>query len=308
MELDGYAVGRDIDSVVFTNTSPAYMNASEPRRAPGTEEQILSRPTGRSLDDVAPAPAIDSSGSTFAAEEDRIREAYARRLDRIVDDRYAVYLPGNVARLQEIERHALRLLCRHGREDLHSQSILEVGCGTGYWLRKFVEWGANPASLCGIDLLETRIAEARRLCAPGIHLYAGSAGRLDFASATFDLVCQFMMFSSILDSGLRQQIAAEMLRVLKAGGIILWYDSHFNNPRNRDVKGLKRAELRSLFPDCHIDVIRTTFLPPLARRLGWTSVMLYPLASAFGLLNSHYIAVIARNAAAVSRRPSSRKS
>jgi SAM-dependent methyltransferase len=225
----------------------------------------------------------------------------------IVDDRHSIYLPGNLAKLQEVERDVLHLLSRHGREDLHSQAILEVGCGKGYWLRKLVEWGANPASLYGIDLLETRIAEARRLTAPGTNLSAGSAGRLDFPEGTFDLVCQFLMFSSILDSGLRQQIAAEMLRVLKADGIILWYDSQLNNPRNRDVRGLKRAELRSLFPDCHIDVIRTTFLPPLARRLGWTSVNLYPLASAFRLLNSHYVAVIAGNAPEVTRSLSSRK-
>jgi ubiquinone/menaquinone biosynthesis C-methylase UbiE len=280
------------------------MNSTKRKQATGTNE-VLSRP--KNLDDVASAPGIHSSGNGFAAEEDRIREAYARRRDLIVDDRYSLNLPGNMARLQEIERHVLQLLSRHGREDLHIQMILDVGCGTGYWLRKFVEWGANPANLHGIDLLETRINEARRVTAPGTHLCAGSASRLEFGDGTFDLVCQFMMFSSILDSGLRQQIAAEMLRVLKADGIILWYDSHLNNPRNPDVRGLKRAELRSLFPDCHIDSIRTTFLPPLARRLGWTSVNLYPLASAFRLLNSHYVAVIAGNAPAVTRRLSSRK-
>jgi len=40
----------------------------------------------------------------------------------------------------------------------------------------------------------------------------------------------------------------------------------------------------------------------VARGLGWTSVMLYPLASALKVLNSHYVAVIARNAPAVSRK------
>ena len=268
------------------------MNSSEQRRPTDRDDQLLWRHKNRIADDVASGPGIHSESNAFAAEEDRIREAYARRRDLIVDDRYSLYLPGNIARLQEIERHVLHLLSRHGREDLYSQVILEVGCGTGYWLRKLVEWGANPSSLYGIDLLEKRIAKAKRVTAPGTNLYAGSAGRLEFADGTFDIVCQFMMFSSILDSGLRQQIATEMLRVLRADGMILWYDSHLNNPRNHDVRGLKRAELRSLFPDCRIETIRATFLPPVARRLGWASVMLYPLASAFKLLNSHYIAVI----------------
>ncbi len=281
------------------------MNSTKQKWAADRNE-VLPQP--KNLDDGGSAPGIHSSGNGYAVEEARIREAYARRRDLIVDDRYSIYLPGNIARLQEIERHVLQLLSRHGRGDLYAQTILEVGCGTGYWLRKFIEWGANPVNLHGIDLLETRITEATRVTAPGTHLYAGSAGRLEFADGKFDLVCQFMMFSSILDRGLRKQIAAEMLRVLKSDGIILWYDSHLNNPRNPDVRGLNRAELRSLFPDCHIDLVRTTFLPPLARRLGWISVNLYPLASAFRLLNSHYVAVIAGNASAATRRPSSRKS
>jgi SAM-dependent methyltransferase len=232
-------------------------------------------------------------GNAFPAEEDRIREAYARRRDRITDDRYSLFLRGNTARLQEIDRHVLRLLSRYGRAGLHAQTILEVGCGNGYWLRKFVEWGANPAALYGIDLLEARIAEAAQLTAPGVNLFTGSARDLNFADATFDLVCQFMMFSSILDTGLRRRIAAEMMRVLKPDGMILWYDLRLNNPRNRDVSGLRRAELRSMFPDCRIELTRTTFLPPVARRLPWIGA--YYLASAFKLLNTHYIGTITRN-------------
>ncbi len=114
------------------------MNSSERKQPTGTEEQVLSGREDRSFVEVASAASLPSSDN-FVAEEDRIRKAYARRRELIVDDRYSPYLPGNVARLQEIERHALRLLSRHGREDLHSQVILEVGCGTGYWLRKFVE-------------------------------------------------------------------------------------------------------------------------------------------------------------------------
>jgi SAM-dependent methyltransferase len=239
-------------------------------------------------------PAIPSSGTVFRAEEDRIRDAYARRPDPVNDDRYSIFRPGNIARLQEIERHALHVLTRNGQAQLRSRLILEVGCGYGFWLRKFVEWGADPTRLYGVDLLEARIEEAARLTAPGTNLRIGSASDLDFADATFDVVCQFMMFSSILDQDLHSRIASEMMRVLKPDGVILWYDFHANNPCNRDVRGLRQSEVRRIFSGCKVSLTRITFLPPLTRRLGWISARFYNFASEFKILNSHYIGAITK--------------
>ena len=59
--------------------------------------------------------------------------------------------------------------------------------------------------------------------------------RLDFRTDSFDFVFQSTVFTSILDSEVRKEVAGEMLRVLKPGGVILWYDFHVNNPRNPDV-------------------------------------------------------------------------
>ena len=50
---------------------------------------------------------------------------------------------------------------------------------------------------------------------------------------------QATVFSSTLDRRMRQNIAREMLRVLKPEGIVLWYDYHVNNSRNPDVRGVK---------------------------------------------------------------------
>ncbi|MDI6792500.1 MAG: hypothetical protein QME81_06490 [bacterium] len=47
---------------------------------------------------------------------------------------------------------------------------------------------------------------------------------------------------------MRQRIASEMLRVLKPDGI-LWYDFHMDNPKNTDVKGVKKKEVKQLFPN-----------------------------------------------------------
>jgi len=41
---------------------------------------------------------------------------------------------------------------------------------------------------------------------------------------------------------MKKKIAGEMLRVLKPSGFILWYDYHMNNPKNPDVRGLRKGD------------------------------------------------------------------
>jgi len=71
----------------------------------------------------------------------------------------------------------------------------------------------------------------------------------------------------VLNPNLRQLIASEMLRVVKADGIILWYDFYMNNPWNPDVQGMKRREIFRLFPGCKIELRRISLAPPLCRFL-----------------------------------------
>ena len=169
------------------------------------------------------------------AEEARIRAAYARREED--DTRYSWFSPGYQFMMQERERRVLALLQRHDFRNLKSKTILEVGCGTGEWLRDFVKWGARPENITGIDLLADRVSKARRLCPPAVRIECASAAELPFSDGTFDLVLQSTVFTSILDPDLKRRVAAEMMRVVKPDGFILWYDYHVNNPWNPDVQG-----------------------------------------------------------------------
>src|SRR5688572_18880690 len=197
------------------------------------------------------------------AEETRIRAAYGKREQ--ADSRYSWFNQGHRFMLQQRERRLLSLLDRFGTARLESKRILEIGCGTGQWLRDFIKWGARPENVTGIELLTERASTARWLCAPAVGIYCASAAQLPFASEKFDLVLQSTVFTSILDPDLKQRVATEMLRVVKFDGLMLWYDYHVNNPWNRDVRGVKRSEIVRLFPDCRIDLERTTLVPPLTR-------------------------------------------
>lgn len=233
----------------------------------------------------------DAAAQPVASELARIRAAYAKRHDRSI---YSLFEPAQLLAIQERERQLLRMLSARGVASLAQARILEIGCGTGIWLREFGRWGARPENVTGIDLLPERIAEARRLCAPQVKLECGSATQLNSGNGEFDFVVQSTVFTSILDPKVKMQIAGEMLRVLRPKGSIIWYDFRFNNPRNPDVRGIKAKEVRSLFPGCHIEFHKVTLAPPLSRPVARLSRTLHAILSSIAPLRTHYLALITR--------------
>jgi hypothetical protein len=111
-------------------------------------------------------------------------------------------------------------------------------------------------------------------------------------SDRFDLVVQSTVFTSILDATTRRQVASEMLRIVKDDGLILWYDFHVNNPRNPDVRAVKKREIQGLFPDCRIQLRRITLAPPLLRLLAPHSWLACHLLGRIPWLCTHYLGVI----------------
>lgn len=227
-------------------------------------------------------------------ERARVEAAYERRDARRDAWRYSHFNPANLLSIQERERRVLAMLAARGLSDLASLKILEVGCGSGFWLRQLVAWGANPRNLAGVDLLLARLVHGRRLCPPDVLLGCQNAQQLGFAAGSFDLVVASTVFSSVLDNEMRARIAAEILRVLARGGAILWYDFFRNNPANPDVRGVTRKEIARLFPGCRSRTERVTLAPPLARLLAGFSWNLCRGLGEMRVLNTHYLALIER--------------
>jgi hypothetical protein len=82
-----------------------------------------------------------------------------------------------------------------------------------------------------------------------------------------------------------------MLRVLKPGGSILWYD-FWLNPANKRTRGIRPGEIRGLFPGCRFKFRRITLAPPLGRFLGSVSSGLTLLLEELRILNTHYLVMI----------------
>jgi SAM-dependent methyltransferase len=200
---------------------------------------------------------------------------------------------GNQAIVRERTRLLARMLRQADLLPLSRRRVLEVGCGVGQALAGLTEWGAVPEHLHGIDLLPDRIEEARRHF-PAIHFETANAEELPFASGSFDLVLSFMVFTSILDDGMAHRVAAEVRRVLKPGGALVWYDFRYDNPRSPHVRGMGKASIQSLFSDFGLHLRTVTLLPPLARRLGRVTPLLYPMLASIPPLRTHYMGLLVK--------------
>lgn len=231
----------------------------------------------------------DTSGATAQWYRDYYARAGADRNDLL---RNAGVLFQRLA----MDRAVLQAL-RHV-SDLARATVLDVGCGTGSSLLTFLAAGAVSDQLSGIDILEERIAEARRRL-PGCHFAVADAAHLEFADATFDVVFESTMFVQLTDERLAAQIAAEMLRVTRRGGCLLLSDWRYSKPGNRDYRGLSRARLARLFgAGCRIEAAYAgALIPPVGRRLSrWAPWAYFAAQSWLPLLAGHRVLVLRRTA------------
>jgi SAM-dependent methyltransferase len=94
--------------------------------------------------------------------------------------------------------------------------ILDVGCGTGRWLRRYTEMGYRAA---GIDATAAMLSTARRQ-ETNAPLICGEVQRLPIADGTFDCVSDITVVQH-LPLALQAGAIAEMIRVLKPQGRLI---------------------------------------------------------------------------------------
>lgn len=222
---------------------------------------------------------------------DRLRIEYADRDVRLANS--GIYSPFNIGHLymtQQRQRAVLDMLRRNGIPSLRGLTIFELGCGRGGILQEYMSYGADPGCLHGVDLILDRVTEAHQKL-PGLPLTCADGQNLPYPTGSFDLAVQYTVFSSILDSEVKENLAREMVRIVRPGGMILWYD-FWLNPTNPQTKGILPTEIRHLFGRCDYRFKRITLAPPLARRIAPFSWVLCELLEKIKLFNTHYIGII----------------
>lgn len=225
---------------------------------------------------------------------DDVRAQYERRKDSVPDGRYALTNNDVFWAVQENDAVTRRMVLEAGFSPFPELRVLEVGCGTGDNLLRFLRWGCLPENLVGNELLAERVETARSRLPESLTIHAGDASELTFAQP-FDIVYQSTVFSSILDADAQTKLAQRMWSLVRPGGAVLSYDFTFDNPANPDVRKVTLARLQELFPDGQLRSRRTTLAPPIARRVA-RHPFVYRSLRAVPLLRTHRVVLISRPA------------
>jgi ubiquinone/menaquinone biosynthesis C-methylase UbiE len=223
-------------------------------------------------------------------EQQRIQQRYeVRDASSTLSGFWTLRNPVVLHLAQERERVALQAM-QHVGLDLSEAQVLDVGCGAGGEFALYLRWGARLANLMGVDLMLPRLQMAQRMW--GSRVAAASGAHLPFADASFDVVAQNVVFSSMVDTSLRLDVAREMLRVLRPGGYVLWYDAERSRNRDQHFRDVPMDELHALFPGVQWHKTRLTTHLGLLRRchtfFGRPGICLLEMT---GLFKTHMFAL-----------------
>jgi ubiquinone/menaquinone biosynthesis C-methylase UbiE len=125
-----------------------------------------------------------------------------------------------------MRRAALRPIGEYmqGR-DQRKISLLDVACGTGRFLRQ-VRLAYPAMGLAGLDLSRPYLEETRKHLSGlrGAELIEAAAETMPLADASVDIATSIFLFHE-LPPEVRRQVTAEIARVLKPGGLLVFIDS-----------------------------------------------------------------------------------
>ncbi len=102
-------------------------------------------------------------------------------------------------------------------EIANARDMLDVGCGNGAYLTKFVAAPGNR-TVTGADLTFDMLLSARERVGPKCRLVNADVSRLPFKAATFDFIFASHVLQFVSDV---EDIVAELARCLRAGGVMI---------------------------------------------------------------------------------------
>jgi ubiquinone/menaquinone biosynthesis C-methylase UbiE len=217
-----------------------------------------------------------------ASERERLQGVFARyRASARKQRAWRADNPGNVTIRRELADAVLDLA---PGAVAGPAPLLDVGCGTGWWLAELAGRGADPGRLHGIELLEerARVAAAR---VPGAKVITGDARKLPYADGELGLVTLFLVLSSMerdVDAALR-----EARRVLAPRGVLAVWEPRVPNPLNRATRVVPLSAMRRVLGN-PAAVHSLTVAPAVARR---SSAGTYAALARVPLLRTHRLAV-----------------
>jgi len=197
-----------------------------------------------------------------------------------------------------VRTELLDQLFRQGRWTTEDKSILDVGCGTGYFIDYWLTRGAGRVT--GIDITEISIGRLKELYPPAVFIHGDLSDPQLRIDEQFDYVSIFDVLFHIIDDDRFKTVAVNLARICKPGARVFITDlfaqmtfSRVKHCRNRslsayqDVFSKNGFEVRSMTPLFYTLLPPSGFKNPILRWggiLAWEAVTFITRWNFFGHL------------------------
>jgi ubiquinone/menaquinone biosynthesis C-methylase UbiE len=159
---------------------------------------------------------------------------------------YSLRNPVGFYQRMMVLRNLIKILNRNHIQLSKFNSILDLGCGIGYWLRIIAEMRGNAKRLIGVDLSEERLNYAEKIN-KNIKWTKADMCNLPFKDKSFDFVTAFVSFMFLIQEKDLKKAILEVVRVLKNDGFFLFYDVIGNKKLSEFTRGFQIKEIKELF-------------------------------------------------------------
>lgn len=144
--------------------------------------------------------------------------------------------------------------------DLTGKRVLDIGAGFGYFVQKYLDWGAERVT--GVDLTEVSVQALRQQFPGHAFFQADISDPALSIPGPYDLVSAISMIFHIVDEARFRQALTNMARLVEPGGYLLIVDAF----RPAWMPTARHAKLRDL-----------SAYRPILEREGFTDLRLSPM-------------------------------
>jgi SAM-dependent methyltransferase len=132
--------------------------------------------------------------------------------------------------LYRIRKRVFRRTVRPFLGDRGAMRVLDVGCGTGFYVDQWRVLGIGQ--IVGLDLTETAVSHLKAAY-PGLEFVAADIGAdsVPFDQSSFDVISAFDVLFHIVDDERYGQAMKNVFALLKPGGMFVWSDNFLRHGR-----------------------------------------------------------------------------
>jgi SAM-dependent methyltransferase len=167
--------------------------------------------------------------------------------------------------------------------DLAGSNVLDVGAGFGYFVRRYLEWGAS--SVTGVDITQTSVQFLRQAFPHLVFLKSDISAPAPSIPGSYDLVSAISVIFHIVDDRRFDQALENMCIRVNPGGHLVVVDSFASlvlpSARHARLRGfrcyqriLKRHDFQVLTVRPMYYIVGRTLIPVLGPRLlSWRPLL-----------------------------------